>query len=174
MVLNIARNDLDKFEIFICTCVYPLLVLFYVQSTYLSFKDNGWLFNLLCHVNNYNNTFLFPHKKNKQARLYWTITWSVSYVKPNGILRYQSDAAHKLFNQIDRYITNWVGYCHPSSIFPWSRSLRKILYGWWVCGEMKHPDLRHDHLSILWQLRSPISNSISAVMVGKEMLVCWF
>lgn len=77
--------------------------------------------------------------------------WSVSYVKPNGILRYQSDAAHKLFNQIDRYITNWVGYCHPSSIFPWSRSLRKILYGWWVCGEMKHPDLRHDHLSILWQ-----------------------
>lgn len=45
------------------------------------------------------------------------IKWPLSYIKPHYIICYPLDAAHKLFNQIDRYITNWVGYCHPSSIF---------------------------------------------------------
>lgn len=50
------------------------------------------------------------------------VKWLLSYIKQNGIIHYQLDAAHKLFNQIDCYITNWVGYCHPSSIFLWSCS----------------------------------------------------
>lgn len=90
------------------------------------------------------------------------LVWPLSYIKPNGIIHFQSDAAHKLFNQIDRYITNWVGSCHPSSIFLWSCSLQKILYGWWVCGEMKHPDLQRGHLSIIWQLYSPVSSAQAA------------
>lgn len=84
------------------------------------------------------------------------LKWPQSYIKPNGIIHHQSDAAHKLFNQIDRYITNWVGYCHPSSIFLWSRSPVSAEDTLWMMSMRWNetpPDLQRDHLSIIWQLQ---------------------
>ena len=87
----------------------------------------------------------------------------VSYIKSNAIIHHQSDAAHKLFNLIDRYITNWVGHRHPSSIFLWSRSLLSVVDTLWMLSVWWNETPRSPacgHLSIIWQLqwRSPCSS----------------
>lgn len=96
------------------------------------------------------------------------VKWPLSYIKQNGIIPYRLDAAHKLFNQIDRYITNWVGYCHPSSIFLWSRSPVSAEDSLWMMSAQRNEIPESPAWSSEYHLTSA---ALLATSEMKEMLI---
>jgi len=100
----------------------------------------------------WETTHLDFHRERKKAALTilnHLVKWPLSYINLNAITHYRFDAAHKLFNQIDCYITNWVGYCHLSSIFLWSRSPVSTEDTLWMMS-MRWNETPHSPTLVIW------------------------